>query len=159
MAISFYDQQNNHTLNKIILNVGKVAAGTENGILYIGLCEPPGDTNGSGGNSTFKSHHTVSDDGITALSFSPDGTMLAIGSQDGVIYLMQEDHDDEGDLIKLTGHTAGISHIDWSNDNSSLRSNSVDHELLYWKIIPSNDNQGEYTPRKVKNLLQCNEIS
>ena len=70
--------------------VGKVAAGTENGILYIGLCEPPGDPNGSGGNSTFKSHHTVSDDGITALSFSPDGTMLAIGSQDSIIYVMQD---------------------------------------------------------------------
>ena len=121
------------------MNIGKVAAGTENGILYVGLCEPPGDPNGSGGNSTFKSHHTVSDDGITALSFSPDGTMLAIGSQDSVIYVMQDNPDDDGDLIKLTGHTAGISHIDWSNDNSSLRSNSVDHELLFWKIISVND--------------------
>ena len=127
----------------ILRNLGKVAAGTENGILYIGLCEPPGDTNGSGGNSTFKSHHTVSDDGITALSFSPDGTMLAIGSQDNVIYVMQEDHDDEADLIKLTGHTAGISHVDWSNDNSSLRSNSIDHELLYWKIFSAKDKDGK----------------
>ena len=107
--------------------------------MYIGLCEPPGDPNGSGGNSTFKSHHTVSDDGITALSFSPDGTMLAIGSQDSIIYVMQDNLDDDGDLIKLTGHTAGISHIDWSNDNSSLRSNSIDHELLFWKIISIND--------------------
>ena len=111
--------------------------------MYIGLCEPPGDTNGSGGNSTFKSHHTVSDDGINALTFSPDGTMLAIGSQDNTIYVMKEHHNDESDLIKLTGHTAGISHIDWSNDNSSLRSNSVDYELLYWKITSVEDNEGK----------------
>ena len=111
--------------------------------MYIGLLEPPGETNGSGGNSTFKSHHTVSDDGITALSFSPDGTMLAIGSQDCVIYIMQEEHSDDNDLLKLTGHTAGLLHIDWANDNCSLRSNSIDHELLYWKI--NSDKEGQYT--------------
>jgi len=111
--------------------------------LYIGLLEPPGDSNGSGGNSTFKSHHTVSDDGISALSFSPDGTMLAIGSQDNTIYIMQETHKDESDLIKITGHTAGVSHLDWANDNTSLRSNSIDYELLYWKITPVEGNDGQ----------------
>ena len=110
--------------------------------MYIGHLEPPGDANGSGGNSTFESHHTVSDDGISAISFSPDGTMLAIGCQDSNIYIMQTMHGDEKDLIKLTGHTASISHIDWSNDNSHLRSNSIDYELLYWKVYSTEDING-----------------
>ena len=133
--------------------IGKVAAGTENGILYIGHLEPPGDRNGSGGNSTFETHHTISDDGITAVSFSPDGSMIAIGSQDSTIYIMLlpneagsnqgDDTTDDNDLAKLTGHTAGISHIDWGNDNYSLRSNSIDYELLYWKINKLDSKEGK----------------
>ena len=135
--------------------LGRVAAGTENGTLYIGHLEPPGDSNGSGGNSTFETHHIISDDGIAALSFSPDGSMLAIGSQDSTIYILVPSKEAENNqsseagessgLLKLTGHSAGISHIDWSNDNHSLRSNSIDYELLYWKIKKLNDNEGKNT--------------
>ena len=80
--------------------------------------------------------------------------MLAIGSQDSTIYIMllpndagsnqgDETSGDDNELVKLTGHTAGISHIDWANDNYSLRSNSIDYELLYWKINNVNGKEGK----------------
>ena len=79
--------------------------------------------------------------------------MLAIGSQDSTIYIMvlsnesgsvkSDEITKEDDLVKLTGHTAGISHIDWANDNCSLRSNSTDYELLYWKINNANEPEGK----------------
>ena len=132
--------------------IAKVAAGTENGIVYIGHLEPPGDTNGSGGNSTFETHHSVSDEGISAISFCPDGSMLAIGAQDSMIYVLLDekshgsgggDHSSNHIILKLSGHTAGITHIDWANDNHHLRSNSSDYELLYWKVDTSDSKEGE----------------
>ena len=55
---------------------------------------------------------------------------------------MQDKDPNETELLRLSGHTAGISHIDWRKDGISLRSNSIDYELLYWKIVKEDGKEG-----------------
>ena len=35
-------------------------------------------------------------------------------------------------LGRWMGHSAFVTHLDWSMDSQHLQSNSVDHEVLYW---------------------------
>ncbi|XP_076633247.1 echinoderm microtubule-associated protein-like 2 isoform X9 [Colletes latitarsis] len=87
-------------------------------------------------------HHSDGLEPIQVLRFSPDGTLLALGSRDNCIYIYQVN----GDATKYSrvgrcmpkrirrrrGHSSFITHVDWSTDGQYLRSNSGDYELLYW---------------------------
>ncbi|XP_076297253.1 echinoderm microtubule-associated protein-like 2 isoform X8 [Lasioglossum baleicum] len=87
-------------------------------------------------------HHSDGTEPIQVARFSPDGTLLALGSRDNYIYIYQVN----GDATKYSrvgrcmpkrtrrrrGHSSFITHIDWSVDGQYLRSNSGDYELLYW---------------------------
>lgn len=71
------------------------------------------------------------------IKFSPDGAHLAIGSRDNNIYVYREN--ENGDVAysraaKFTGHSSYVTHLDWSTDNSTIRSNSGDYELLFWSV-------------------------
>ena len=67
---------------------------------------------------------------ITDILFSPDGQTLAVASMDHSVYLYNvEDFASKG---RCRGHSAGVSHMDFSVDNQWLRTNSHDWELLYW---------------------------
>jgi WD40 repeat protein len=67
---------------------------------------------------------------IETLAFSPDGTMLAVGSHDNKMYLYSTA---TWTLKKvLEGHTGYIHALDWSLDSSYLRTNGSDGELLFW---------------------------
>ncbi|CAK4077358.1 unnamed protein product [Aphanomyces euteiches] len=67
---------------------------------------------------------------LAAIQFSPDGTMLAIGSHDNCIYLhsMLENYTLKSKCTKATGH---ITHLDFSKDSRYLRANSDAYEILY----------------------------
>ncbi|XP_017783168.1 PREDICTED: echinoderm microtubule-associated protein-like 2 isoform X2 [Nicrophorus vespilloides] len=73
------------------------------------------------------------DEPIQTITFSPDGNLLAVGSRDNNIYIYQVSEQYRFSRIgKCLGHSSFITHIDWAEDNQSLRSNSGDYELLYW---------------------------
>lgn len=72
---------------------------------------------------------------VTALCFSPDGTMLAAGCTDrGVPYIMLWNTDTKAKLGRLDGHTAYIVHLCFSNDGSRLLSNGCDNSVRVWNV-------------------------
>ena len=77
---------------------------------------------------------------ISQVKFSPDGSKLAVGSNDNNIdiYTVPEFNK----VGECRGHSSYITHIDWSCDSQFLQSNCGAYELLFWdantaKQIPS----------------------
>ncbi|XP_055372451.1 echinoderm microtubule-associated protein-like 2 isoform X2 [Condylostylus longicornis] len=69
---------------------------------------------------------------IQAIQFSPDGQFLVIASRDNFLYVYQIDGSRFSKVGRCSGHSSFIKHVDWSEDNQMLRSNSGDYETLYW---------------------------
>ncbi|XP_015834813.1 echinoderm microtubule-associated protein-like 2 isoform X3 [Tribolium castaneum] len=88
--------------------------------------------------------HSDGAEPIQVIQCSPDGSMVALGSRDNNIYIYQVSEDGQkynrvGRCMgckstrgKAMGHSSFVTHIDWSTDNQTLRTNSGDYELLYW---------------------------
>nr|XP_032811871.1 echinoderm microtubule-associated protein-like 2 isoform X2 [Petromyzon marinus] len=78
--------------------------------------------------------HTDGAELLSVMRYSPDGSMLAIGSHENFIFLhaVSEDGRRYTRLGKCTGHSSFITHLDWSVDGEFLVSNSGDYEILYW---------------------------
>jgi WD40 repeat protein len=66
---------------------------------------------------------------IEVLTYSPDGTKLAVGSHDNTIYIY--DSSSYKLLGKCTAHKSFIVSVDWSLDGTFLRSVCGAHELLF----------------------------
>lgn len=68
---------------------------------------------------------------ITEIKYSPDGTMVAIGSAECWIdfYLTRN----MSLIAKVKKHTNPITHIDWSKDSSYIHSNCKGYELLFFQ--------------------------
>eukprot|EP00058_Branchiostoma_floridae_P004994 XP_002590482.1 hypothetical protein BRAFLDRAFT_86152 [Branchiostoma floridae] len=70
---------------------------------------------------------------LDAIRFSPDGSLLAMGSHDNTIYLFSVL--DDGRTFRkaalLKGHKNFLTHIDWSSDGRYLQSVDGDYELLF----------------------------
>ena len=65
------------------------------------------------------------------MAFSPDQTMLAVGSHDNFIYVYNtSDWSLKG---KCKGHSSYIMALDWSKDNEWIRTNCGAYELLFFK--------------------------
>ncbi|XP_011334893.1 echinoderm microtubule-associated protein-like 2 isoform X7 [Ooceraea biroi] len=86
-------------------------------------------------------HHNDGSEPIQVVQFSPDGSLLALGSRDNYIYIYQVSYDSKYSRVgrcmpkrirRHGGHSSFITHLDWSVDGQYLRSNSGDYELLYW---------------------------
>lgn len=79
-------------------------------------------------------HHADGTEPIQTCQFSPNGTLLAIGSRDNHIYIYQvsEGAKKYSRIGRCMGHSSFITHLDWSVDGQYLRTNSGDYELLYW---------------------------
>lgn len=76
---------------------------------------------------------------VSDVKFSPDGSMLAAGSNDNTICVYAITYPQaEGESVslrpinRLKGHSSYISHVDWSEDGTMLRSTCGAYELLYW---------------------------
>ncbi|KAH9509077.1 Echinoderm microtubule-associated protein-like 1 [Bulinus truncatus] len=78
--------------------------------------------------------HTDGNEQIECIQYSPDGSMIAVGSRDNYIYVysVSEDGKKYSKIGRCSGHSSFITHIDWSEDNQYLASNSGDYELLFW---------------------------
>jgi microtubule-associated protein-like 6 len=76
---------------------------------------------------------SVSKEGVSDLKFSPDGETLAVASRDNRIYLYDVSSKYRRFAI-CKGHTACITHIDFSSDGQFLQSTSPEGELFFWKV-------------------------
>ena len=66
-----------------------------------------------------------------ALGFSPDGAVLAVGTDAGSIELFVAGGGWER-LGSCQAHVAPVASLDWSEGGAELQSNSTEHELLFW---------------------------
>ena len=73
---------------------------------------------------------------ISELKFSPDGKLLAAGSEDGNIYIYVRNDDKKTFRRQAVcrGHSGCVSHIDFSSNSQYLQSNGTDFALLLWDI-------------------------
>lgn len=66
------------------------------------------------------------------MAYSPDGSMLAVGSHDNKIYIYN------ATTYKLVGtcakHSSFIVSVDWSSDSQYIRTVCGAHELLFFTI-------------------------
>jgi len=72
----------------------------------------------------------IARDWIQVIKYSPNGDMLAVGSHDRLIYLL--DTRSYSRKAVLRGHSSYITHIDFSLDSNYLQSNCGAYELLFW---------------------------
>lgn len=69
---------------------------------------------------------------ILALSWSPDGKMIALGTEDGRILVWNtKDHSLEYTLKK---HTGGVHSLIWTSDSTVLFSASYDKTVIVWNM-------------------------
>lgn len=65
------------------------------------------------------------------LGFSPDGAVLAVGTDAGSIELFVAGGGWER-LGSCQAHRAPVASLDWSEGGAELQSNSTEHEVLFW---------------------------
>ena len=70
---------------------------------------------------------------ISDVKFSPDGRWLAVASYDFFIDIYDVKNKFKRAGI-CKGHSAPVTHIDWSADSKYLQSNSQDFELFFWEV-------------------------
>jgi dipeptidyl aminopeptidase/acylaminoacyl peptidase len=70
-----------------------------------------------------------------ALAISPDGKRLASGWADGVLRIWELSNGREA--AALSGHTGGITSLDWSPDGLRLISGSLDSTARIWDVDSS----------------------
>ncbi|EAW18330.1 WD40 repeat domain-containing protein [Aspergillus fischeri NRRL 181] len=76
---------------------------------------------------------------VSALAFSPDGSLLAIGDSRGRVLVYQVA---DGSLVtdRWTAHTARITSIAWNESGTLLASGSLDTNIFVWSLA----NQGDW---------------
>lgn len=105
-----------------------LAGGSESGSVYLWDLENDNEE---------KSLYIKGGAPVNAITFSKDGKMIAIGDQDGDVILW--DMVESKQIRRLTGHTATITDLEFSEDNSLLASTSFDGTARVWVMEYLND--------------------
>jgi len=71
-------------------------------------------------------------DVVHSVAYSPDGTMLASGSQDGTVKLWEVASRET--ITTLEGHTRGVNYVLFSPDGTTLASGSGDGTVKLWEV-------------------------
>jgi len=74
------------------------------------------------------------------MSYSPDGSLLAVGSHDNKIYVYNAG--DQSLKYTLTGHNSYITCFDWSCDGKYIRSNCGAYEYLFFDLESGKQDPG-----------------
>jgi len=82
------------------------------------------------------------------MKYSPDESMLAVGSHDNNIYIYKVDGTNYSLHGKLTGHNSFITNLDWSRDGQFIQSNCGAYELLFFDVNSLKQLQGGATQLK-----------
>ncbi|KAJ0396700.1 hypothetical protein ATCC90586_008195 [Pythium insidiosum] len=83
---------------------------------------------------------------IAVLRYDPDGRFLVIGAHDQTIHVV--DAHSYKPLGVCRGHSATVSHLDFSKDGRVLQSTSNAGELLFWQVPATAESAGKTTPKR-----------
>jgi len=84
---------------------------------------------------------------LNVVRFSADGTILAVGSEDGVIYLYNAADAEFSDRCRIESHRAPVKHFDFSADGRIIRSQDASGTVLYHR---TEDGETYHFSRKVR---------
>ena len=70
--------------------------------------------------------------GVNSAALSPDGALLALGSDDYAVHLWRVS--DGAPLHTLKGHKGVVIGVSFSSDNALLASGSVDGTVKLWRV-------------------------
>ena len=68
----------------------------------------------------------------TSSAFSPDGHLVAIGQEDGTIYLLNLETDEVD--MEFVGHRGAVTHLAFSPDGLTLASGGADGTIRFWDV-------------------------
>ncbi len=109
------------------------SAGLEDSKIFLSNVETALVNDGSWGNSSLQGTLTGNSDGITALAFSPAGTMLASGGLDGKIHLL--DIATRRELEVSRGPESTVTALRFAIDGTFLASGEENSTLRYWNSL------------------------
>ena len=89
---------------------------------------------------------------IEAMSYSPDGKHLAVGSHDNNIYLLSTKDYSEKKMRTLKAHSSFITGLDWSLDSKWIRSVCGAYELLFFDASDKKAKRND--PKGVSNTVE-----
>ncbi len=76
-------------------------------------------------------------DYVGALTFSPDGSRLAVGSLDNTVAIW--DRNNGAQIARLTGHKLGVLALAWSPDGTKLVTGSGDDRAPTWSQLQNGE--------------------
>ncbi|KAJ8609406.1 hypothetical protein CTAYLR_009089 [Chrysophaeum taylorii] len=77
---------------------------------------------------------SVSRQPIQKVRYDKTGRLLAVGSHDTTIYLLDASTPDYSLLRRFKGHSSTVMHLDFSEDSKVLQSSCAGYEILYWDL-------------------------
>ena len=79
---------------------------------------------------TYKGHHGE----VNALVWSPNGTMIASGSDDHTVQIWNVKNGTT--LLTYKGHSDNVDALAWSPDGTRIASGSWDDTVKIWEALP-----------------------
>lgn len=101
----------------------------------------------------------------TTISFNRNGQLLAVGLNNGKIYIIDFTAHFTGSYQVYYSHVHPITSLDWSKDSDKIISGSTDYKIVIWNIkteerdfilrFPSQISKVQFHPEDPKQFLVC----